>query len=346
MLRFLTAGESHGKGINAILDGMVAHLPLSEQDINIDLKRRQGGIGRGARMKLEPDNAEIISGVRLGKTMGSPISVIISNKAREKWEEPFTCLRPGHADLSGALKFNQNDLRDILERSSARETAARVVVGAICKKFLAEFKIKVISSIVHIGGRKDEREIKDAIEFAKIDGNSFGGVFEVSASNVPAGLGSFMQWDLRLDGLLAQAMMSIPAIKGVEFGLGFRSAELPGSKVHDEIFYKKGEYIRPTNNAGGLEGGISNGEPIVIRAAMKPISTLMKPLNSVDIKTKKPALAHTERADVCAVEAAAVIGEAMTAFVLAQAMLLKFGGDSLEETRDNVTAFKKRSSML
>ena len=346
MLRFMTAGESHGKALVAILDGMIAHLPLSEDDLGADLARRQGGAGRGDRMKVEKDLADIISGVRKGQTMGSPIAILIQNKAREKWEEPFTQLRPGHADLAGALKFNQKDLRDILERSSARETAARVAIGAICRKFLAEFNIKVSSSIIHIAGKSSSIEIQNIIEKAKKEGDSLGGVFEIKAENLPPGLGSFTQWDQRLGGRLAGAGMSIPAVKGVEIGLGFSATRLPGSKVHDEIYYEKGKFFRKTNNAGGLEGGMTNGEPILIRAAMKPISTLIKPLKSVDLKTKKAVEAHVERADVCAVEAAGVIGEAMAAFELARAMLEKFGGDSLEEVKANFFSYQKRLSVL
>lgn len=346
MLRFLTAGESHGKSLTAILDGMVSHLPLDESDINLELAKRQQGSGRGARMKLEPDKCEILSGVRLGKTIGSPISILIPNKAREKWEEPFTSIRPGHADLAGAMKFNQKDLRDVLERSSARETAARVAVGAICKKFLKEFDIKISSTVVHIGGKTTQKEIESLIESARKAGDSLGGVFEIRAINIPIGFGSFMQWDKRLSGLLAQAIMSIPAVKGFEVGLGFGSAILPGSKVHDQIYYENNKFTRETNNAGGIEGGISNGEPIIIRAAMKPISTISTPLDSVDLKTKKPVKAHFERADVCAVEAAAIIAESMTAFVLASQLLEKFGGDSLEETKANFSSSQKRMSML
>ncbi|MBI5701546.1 chorismate synthase [Candidatus Saganbacteria bacterium] len=346
MLRFLTAGESHGKSLAAILDGMVAHLPLSENDIIPELQRRQAGSGRGARMKIETGKIEILSGIRGGQTIGSPISIIIPNLAREKWDEPFTCLRPGHADLAGAMKFNQKDLRDVLERSSARETAARVVIGAICKKFLAEFNIVITSAIVQIGGKSEKFEIQNLIEKAKEEGDSLGGVFEVKIENVSYGLGSFMQWDKRLSGVLAQSLMSIPAIKGVEIGLGFAQTRLPGSKVHDEIFYENKKFVRRTNNAGGLEGGISNSMPIVLRAAMKPISTMVKPLKSVDLKTKKQTLAHVERADVCAVEAAAVVGEAMSAFTIANAFLEKFGGDSLEEVKDNFASFQKRSSVL
>lgn len=353
MLRFLTSGESHGKALVAILDGLVAHIKLSEEDINRELLRRKQGVGRGGRMKLETDQCEILSGVRLGKTIGSPISILIKNQAREKWEEPFYALRPGHADLPGALKYNQKDLRDILERSSARETAVRVAVGAICKKFLSEFSISILSSVIHIGGKTNTIEIQNAIDKAQADGDTLGGVFEIRIENVPPGLGSFMQWDERLNASLAQAITSIPAIKGFEVGLGFQSAKLPGSKVHDEIFYQssgkrggKGTFFRKTNHAGGIEGGISNGEAIVIRAAMKPISTLLSPLQSVDMKSKKPARAHFERSDICAVHAAAVIGEAMSAFVIARALLAKFGGDSIEETMENYSSFKTRVSML
>ncbi|OGC07403.1 chorismate synthase [candidate division WOR-1 bacterium RIFOXYD2_FULL_36_8] len=346
MLRFLTAGESHGEALVAILDGMVAHLKISEDDITKDLRRRQEGKGRGDRMKIENDKAQILSGIAKGETLGSPIALLIPNKAKEAWEKPFTQLRPGHADLAGAIKYNQKDLRPILERASARETAARVVIGTICKKFLSEFKIKISSSIIHIGGKSSEKEIENAIENVKKNGDSLGGVFEVKCEKVPIGLGSCMQWDKRLDGLLAQAMMSIHAIKGVEIGLGFESAKLQGSKVHDEIFYKNNKFSRGSNNAGGLEGGMTNGEPIVLKCAMKPISTLTNPLQSVDLITKNKEKAHVERADVCAVEAAAVVAEAMAAFILAGAFIEKFGGDSLEETFNNFSSFQKSSSML
>ncbi|OGC16051.1 chorismate synthase [candidate division WOR-1 bacterium RIFOXYA2_FULL_37_7] len=346
MLRFLTAGESHGEALVAILDGMVAHLNLSEDAISKELERRQEGAGRGERMKIEKDKAQILSGVAKGETLGSPIALLIPNKAKEAWEKPFTQLRPGHADLAGAIKYNQKNLRPILERSSARETAARVAVGAICKKFLAEFKIKISSSVIHIGGVSSQKDIEQAIEKAKKEGDSLGGVFEVKCENLPIGLGSCMQWDKRLDGLLAQALMSIQAIKGVEIGLGFESTRLKGSKVHDEIFYNNNKFTRGSNNAGGLEGGMTNGEPLILKAAMKPISTLLTPLNSVDIATKKPAKAYVERADICAVTAAAVVGEAMASFVLANAFLEKFGGDSMEEIRSNFSSFQYPKNML
>lgn len=346
MLRFLTAGESHGKALVAILDGMVAHLPLSPEDINPELFRRQQGYGRGGRMKIEKDTVEILSGVRQGKTLGSPIALLIPNRSTELFEQIVTIPRPGHADLAGVLKFNQKDIRNVLERASARETAARVAVGAVCKKFLSEFKIQITSSIVHIGGQTAEKSWKKAIDDAREAGDTLGGVFQVEISGCPPGLGSFMQWDLRLDGRLAQALMSIPAIKGVEIGLGFEQTKLPGSKVHDEIFYEKDKFLHKTNNAGGLEGGVTNGEAIILKAAMKPISTLVKPLKSVDLKTKKAAEAHVERSDVCAVEAAAVVGEAVSAFEIARAILAKLGGDSLEEALDNFSSYQKRLTMI
>jgi len=342
----MTAGESHGKALIAVLDGMVANLPLSHDDINPDLARRQEGYGRGGRMKIEKDAVDILSGVRFGKTMGSPIALMIPNRSTEFFDKIVTIPRPGHADLAGSLKYNQKDIRNILERASARETAARVAVGAVCKKFLGEFKIKVSSSIVHIGGESAEKNWKKAIDEARETGDTLGGVFQVEIKNCPPGLGSFAQWDRRLDGRLALALMSIQAIKGVEIGLGFEQAKLPGSKVHDAILYKEGKFSHSSNNAGGLEGGVSNGEPIVLKAAMKPISTLTKPLKSVDLTTKKPSEAYVERSDVSAVEAAAVVGEAVTAFEIANAMIEKFGGDSLEETKDNFSAYQKRVSML
>lgn len=334
MLRFLTAGESHNKGgLVAILEGMVANLPLNVSDLNLELYRRQQGYGRGPRMKIENDKALILSGVRQGKTIGSPIALRIPNSSTEFFNLPVTKLRPGHADLAGIVKYNQSDIRNVLERSSARETAARVAVGAICKKFLYQFKVKISSSIIEIGGEKEPNRFKSVIDKASTAGDSVGGIFEVKVINVPVGLGSYVHYDRRLDGNLARALMSIPAIKGVEIGLGFSSTKLSGSEVHDEIFFKQGKYSRDTNNAGGLEGGVANGEPIILRAAMKPIATLKKPLQSVDIKTKKAVLAHVERSDTCAIEAAAVIGEAMAAFEISNAMLEKFGGDSLEELK-------------
>ena len=381
MLRFLTAGESHGKALVAILEGMVADLPLTEKDIDKELARRQVGYGRGGRMKIEKDEAEILSGVRFGKTLGSPIALMIENRDFRNWEDimsllpkgqikAVTKLRPGHADLAGALKYHQKDIRNILERASARETAARVAVGAIAKKFLSEFRISVFSHVVKIGevrvpfekspeyksvmekaeestlrcaDKEAEKAMIDAIGIAKSEGDSLGGVFEVVVLGAPIGLGSHVHCDRRLDAKLAKAIMSIPAIKGIEIGLGFAGASLFGSKVHDEISYTKGKFIHLSNNAGGLEGGITNGEPIVIRGAMKPISTLKKPLKSVDLKTKKPCEAHVERADVCAVPSAGVVSEAAVALVIADALLEKFGGDTLSETQ---ASFKKYLSYL
>jgi chorismate synthase len=347
MLRYLTAGESHGKALLAILEGCPANLVVSGAEIDRDLARRQVGYGRGARMKIEKDRAEVISGIRNGKTMGSPISILIPNKSTELFEKSFTCLRPGHADLAGALKYQQRDVRNILERSSARETAARVAVGAVARKLLSEFKIKVSSRIVTIGGAREEKKWRSLIDQAGEAGDSLGGIFEVSASGVPPGLGSYVQWDRRLDGNLARAVMAIPGVKGVEIGLGFALAQQRGSKVHDEIFYdKKRGFYHKTNNAGGIEGGISNGEPVIIKAVMKPISTLKTPLQSVDLLTKAPVSAHVERADVCAVEAAATIGEAVVALEVANTFLEKFGGDSMEELRDNFSSYQRRLSML
>jgi len=321
-------------------------LPLSPEDIDRDLARRQTGYGRGERMKIESDKAEILSGVRQGRTMGSPIALLIPNRSTELFEQIVTVPRPGHADLAGALKFNQKDIRNVLERASARETAARVAVGAVCRKFLSEFKISVSSSVVHIGGQTSKSNWEKAIDEARSAGDSLGGVFQIEVKNCPPGLGSYTQWDLRLDGRLAQALMSIPAIKGVEIGLGFEQTKLPGSKVHDEISYENGRFRHKTNNAGGLEGGVTNGEPVILKAAMKPISTLVKPLRSVDLKNKSAVEAHVERCDTCAVEAAAVVGEAVVAFELAQALLIKFGGDSLEEAKDNFSSYQKRLTMI
>ena len=347
MLRYVTAGESHGKALVAILEGCPANLPLTPEDINKELVRRQQGHGRGARMKIEADHAEILSGLRNGKTIGSPIAMLIPNKSTELSEKAFTQLRPGHADLPGALKYNQKDVRNILERASARETAGRVAAGAVCRKLLAEFGVKIDSKTVSLGGLTGEKEWDRLIDQAKEKGDSVGGVFEVVLTGVPVGLGSYVQWDNRLDGALARAVMSIPGIKGVEIGLGFEASKRPGSQVHDAIYYdKKKGFYRQTNNAGGIEGGISNGQPIVIRAAMKPIPTLRNPLPSVDLATKAAGSAHVERADISAVDSAGVIGEAAAAFEIARAFLAKFGGDSLEETRDNFASYQKRAAML
>jgi len=332
MLRYLTAGESHGPSLIAILEGCPANLAITPADINRELERRQEGYARGERMKIEKDAAEIIAGVRNGKTIGSPIAVQIPNRSQELFNKSVTQLRPGHADLPGAVKYNQKDVRNIIERASARETAARVAIGAIAKKLLSEFKINVFGKVLQLGASKDDKQWKKLIDKAREEGDTLGGTIEIKVTGVPVGLGSYVQGDRRLDGKLAGAVMAIPAVKGVEIGLGFESASVPGSKMQDEIFYKKGDgFERKTNNAGGIEGGITNGEPIVIRAAIKPIASLMKPLKSVDLATKKAADALVERSDISAVEPAAVVGEAIIALEIAAAFLEKFGGDSVED---------------
>ncbi len=382
MLRYLTAGESHGPMLTTILEGIPANLPLAAEEINLDLARRQRGYGRGGRMRIEKDEANIVGGVRHGLTMGGPIAILIANRDWENWKltmdprpggreadpkEPVTRPRPGHADLAGALKYSQHDIRNVLERASARETAARVAVGAICKRLLREFDIEVFSHVVAIGGieakteglsfaeireRAEASEVRCAdpeageammrkIDEARKRGTTLGGVFEVVALNLPVGLGSYVHWDRKLDGRLAQAVMSIQAIKGVEIGLGFEGARRFGFETHDEIFYEDGRFMRKTNRAGGLEGGMSNGEPIVIRGAMKPISTQYAPLASVDLLTKAPFKASVERSDICSVPAAGVIGEAVVAFEIARAFREKFGGDSLEEVRRNYEGYLK-----
>jgi len=373
-IRFLTAGESHGKALLCILEGIPANLELSSEYINRELQRRQKGYGRGGRMKIESDRVEFLSGLRFEKTLGSPISMAIWNKDWENWSDkmayegeapesvvPFSRPRPGHADLAGGIKYNQKDLRNILERASARETAARVAVGAVCKRFLEEFGIRIGSYVISIGALKPEikeedllkrhelaensqvrfpdpsndEEFTKLIDEAKERGESLGGVFEVFAIGVPPGLGSHIQWDKRIDGKIAQAMMSIQAIKGVEIGLGFESARRFGSEVHDEIGWSEEKgYFRYSNNLGGTEGGITNGMPIVVRCAMKPIPTLTKPLRSVDISTREGVRAGKERSDVVAVPAASVVGEAMLAIVLADALLEKLGGDFMEEVKE------------
>jgi chorismate synthase len=385
MLRFTTAGESHGPALVSILEGMVAGLPLLAADVDTDLARRQQGYGRGRRMKIESDQAEFLSGVRAGETLGSPIAMLIHNRDWKNWQEimdpapretdperkrAVTRPRPGHVDLSGMLKYDRDDARDVLERASARETTARVAAGAICRRFLREFGITLGSHVVHLGGvdakRPDkmpadlnaaadasslrtldgsaEKEMIARIDAAKQDGNTLGGIAEVIVDGVPVGLGSHVSWDRKLDGRLAAAIMSIPAVKGVEIGLGVESARRKGSDVHDEIDadernVRAGGVRRRTNRAGGMEGGVSNGEQIVLRAAMKPISTLMRPLGTIEMKTREPAQAVAERSDVTAVPAMGVIAEAMTAFVIAQALLEKFGGDSLKETRRNYDSY-------
>lgn len=375
MLRYLDAGESHGQGLMAVVEGMPAGVPLQVEKINVDLRRRQGGYGRGGRMKIERDQVKILSGIRGGLTLGSPIGLLIENRDWANWQglfhpspgktwEPLFRPRPGHADLAGGLKYGQRDLRNILERASARGTAVRVAVGAVAKALLAQFDIQIASHVLSIGGvmalppsskedilgadqspvrcadPKASQEMMGAIDEARKAGESLGGIFEVIAWGVPVGLGSHVHWDRRLDSRLAAAMMSIQGIKGVELGRGFEAAFLMGSQVHDEIHYDRG-YLRRTNNAGGVEGGISNGEPIVVRAAMKPIPTLYRPLKSVDTLSKERVEASIERSDICAVPAAAIVGEAATAWVLAQSFLEKFGGDSLDEIKRNYRGYLK-----
>jgi chorismate synthase len=386
MIRFTTAGESHGQALVSILEGMPAGLPLVVADIDAQLARRQQGYGRGRRMQIESDHAELLSGVRAGETIGSPIAMLIHNRDWKNWQEimdpapregdpdprkrAVTRPRPGHADLTGLLKYDRQDARDILERASARETTARVAAAAICRKLLREFGITIGSHLVHLGGidaarpdampadintAADESQLRtlDAnaerlmiarIDAVKKDGNTLGGVCEVVADGLPVGLGSHVSWDRKLDGRLGQAMMSIPAVKGVEIGLGFEAARRTGAEVHDEIEAAPGRPLsgnvrRRTNRAGGLEGGMTTGEPLVVRVAMKPISTLMRPLETVDIATGAKAAAVAERSDVTAVPAMGVIAEAMMALVLADAMLEKFGGDSLSETRRNYDGY-------
>jgi chorismate synthase len=386
MLRYLTAGESHGPQLTAVIEGIPANLDLDAESINIDLARRQGGYGRGGRMLIEKDTVEILSGVRWGKTIGSSITLCIRNRDWVNWQEKMspseahrdekirvTRSRPGHADLPGALKYNQHDIRNILERSSARETAARVAAGSVAKALLNRFGITVCGFVTELGGIRAERpnlplkalqelaaesqfytydaatesEMKMLVDAIKDSGDSIGGVVEVIVSGVPVGLGSHVQWDKRLDARIAYAVMGIQAIKGVEIGAGFESARLPGSKVHDAIYYdssrvSSGEttgFYRKSNNAGGIEGGISNGEEITVRAAMKPIPTLYKPLKSVDIISKEAFDAAVERSDVCAVPAASVVVESVVAMEIANAFMEKFGGDSLEEIWRNYEGY-------
>jgi len=344
MLRFLTAGESHGRGLMAILEGLPAGLKIDNNFINEELSRRQKGLGRGARMRIEKDKAEIFSGIKDGVTLGSPIGILIKNKdfRIDILPEVF-CPRPGHADLAGYLKYDFKDIRNVLERASARETAARVAIGAICKIFLKEFAITIESKVVMLAGVLEKNLYIKKIKEAKEKKDTLGGIFEVVAKGVPPGLGSYVQWDRRLDARLAYALISIPGIKAVEFGLGFGYAEKFGSEVHDAIYYNSQRgYFRKTNNAGGLEGGVSNGEDLVMRACMKPISTLLNPLDSVNILNKKSAKAQIERSDICAVEPAAVIAENIVAFILADAFLEKFGADVLKEIKEGYRRYLKR----
>ena len=383
MLRFLTAGESHGRGLVVVLEGMPAGVSFDVEQIHYDLKRRQGGYGRGGRMKIESDQIDLISGVRFGKTIGSPISFVIWNKDWQNWQEAMSAFdevpadkqravtrpRPGHADLTGALKHNFRDIRNVLERSSARETTARVAVGAICKLLLKSFGVRFFSHTVSIqrveikpeavsvfdeGVRQKienspvrcvdpeaETQMIAIIDQAIKDGDSVGGSFEVRATGVPPGLGSYVHWDRKLDGRIAQAMLSINAVKGVEIGSVPDRSERTGAAFHDEIFYDADShrFRRGSNRAGGVEGGMSTGEDVVVRVHIKPIPTLRRPLRSVDIQSKEPFDAIYERSDTCVVPAAGVIGEAMAALVIASAFLEKFGGDSLEETTRNYRGY-------
>ncbi len=344
--RFLTAGESHGKCLTAIIEGLPAGLNIDIDFINSELKRRQQGYGRGARMQIESDTVEIMSGVRFGKTLGSPITLVVKNRDFESWkkimsvapedvtdEKAFSTFRPGHADYAGCVKYNQSDLRNVLERSSARKTAIEVAVGAVAKLFLKEFGIECSSEITQIGTACCCDKFKEEIDLTKENGDSVGGKFVVVYKNLPIGLGSHVHWDRGIDGRLAQAVMSIPAVKAVEIGenpLGYY-----GSTYHDEFTLENGEIGRASNHAGGIEGGMTNGQDLVISAVMKPIPTMKKPLKSIDFKTLQPTEAHFERSDVCAVEACSVVAESRVAWVLVNEILLKFGGDSIEEIRRN-----------
>src|SRR5215467_328078 len=388
MFRFETAGESHGECLIATLAGLPAGIPISLDAVNRELWRRQQGFGRGGRMKIETDRAEIVAGVRHSHTIGSPVAILIRNKDWQNWTDvlpvedidgaeskskPVTRPRPGHADLAGAIKYNFHDARYILERASARETTARVAVGALAKALLGEFGIEVLSHVIAVGpvrlGRpatweelvelsrrnevllacvdpETEARMKEAVDEAYRTGDTIGGVFEVVARGVPVGLGSHVSWDTRLDGRLAQAIVSMQAVKGVEVGFAAEGAASYGSKVQDTIHYHREDhrFFRGANRAGGLEGGMTNGQDVVVRGFLKPISTLRRPLESVDLQTREPALAAYERSDVAVVPAAGVIGEAMVALVLAQAFLEKFGGDSLAETRRNFDGYLQQVS--
>lgn len=393
-LRWMTAGESHGPGLTGIIEGLPSRLPVTAAHINEQLARRQQGYGRGRRMSIETDQVEIMGGVRDGRTLGGPVSLLVRNRDWENWQDimaieevtdarrRITRPRPGHADLAGGLKYDHHDLRNVLERSSARETTMRVALGAVARRLLAELGIELFGHVVRIGNaeadparqslwqpdwgrdhavdvdairaaveaspvrtldQEAEAAMVAAIEHAYKTLDSIGGVFEVVALGLPPGLGSHVHWDRRLDGRLAQALMSIQAMKGVEFGMGFAAAAALGSEVHDEIFYDPDlGYYHKTNRAGGTEGGMTTGEPLVVRVAMKPIPTLRKPLQSVDMETKAPFEAVRERSDTCAVPRAVVVGEAMVALVLADAVLEKFGGDSLDQLKENLAHYRSR----
>ena len=376
-IKYLTAGESHGKGLLGIIDNLPAGLEINEEYIAHQLFRRQKGHGRGGRMKIEKDYAEIYSGIRHGKSLGGPIGLIIPNKDWVNWtkkmsSEPIeeeikrvTLPRPGHADLAGVQKFDFEDIRNVLERSSARETAMRVALASICRKLLKDVGIEVGSRVTQIYNVKDEtsipegispevlneiadkysvrcldknaeKEMMSVIDKAKADGDSVGGIFEVIATGLPYGLGAHTQWDKKLHARIAESIMSVNAFKGIEIGMGFEQGEKLGSEVHDEIGWDGEAYIRHSNNAGGIEGGMSNAQPIVIKAVMKPIPTLIKPLRSVDIDSKQDKLAHKERTDSCSVPAASIVAEAMLCFTLADALLEKFGGDTMEQLKEHI----------
>jgi chorismate synthase len=385
MFRFTTAGESHGRALVAIVEGLPAGLPIDVEQINHELWRRQQGYGRGQRMKIEQDRVEVLSGVRHGLALGSPLALTIENKDWQNWSEVMAAAptdlppeksrqvkrpRPGHADLAGGLKYDARDLRNVLERASARETAARVACGAVAKQLLASFGVEIRSHVIQLGGipekpleltfeqiatiPKDsplncadseaQKRMIELIDQTKTEGDTLGGIFEVVARRVPPGLGSHTSWDQKLDGRLAQAIMSIHAVKAVAIGAGIEASSLPGSEVHDEISYddETKEFIRATNRAGGLEGGVTNGEELRVRGHLKPISTLRRALRSIDIDTKQEEKAAFERSDITVVPAAGVIGEAMVALVLAQAMREKFGGDSLGEMKRNFEGYREQ----
>ncbi len=376
MLRFLDAGETHGKCLTAIIEGLPSNLEISTEKINEMLSLRQGGYGRGGRMKIETDKVEILSGVRGGKTLGSPVALMVKNKDYQNWEpimgpesangeRAVFVPRPGHADLTGALKYEHEDIRNVLERASARETAIRTAVGAVAKQMLDALGIEVMSRTVSVGSVADNSVVdfdlykekvasnemrmydaaavegaKELIDKAKADGESVGGVVEVVVRGAAPGIGSYVHYDRKLDARIAGALLGVQAIKGVEFGMGFEAAKTPGSKVHDEIVYD-GDYTRLTNNAGGIEGGMTNGEAIIVRAAMKPIPTLYTPLKSVDIRDKQRSDATVERSDICAVPACGVVCEAVVAFEIARAVSEKFGGDSMGELVRNYNSYKE-----
>ncbi len=383
MLRFLTAGESHGPGLTVIVEGLPAGVPVDREAIDADLRRRQGGYGRGGRMKIETDRVEMLSGVRHGKTLGSPVAFLVRNRDFENWRDvmapdpppPVTARRvlkyprPGHADLAGALKYQTDDLRNVLERASARETTMRVAAGALARALLCTVGVEVKSHVTRIGtatlppgppvpwadlGAIEESPVRCAdsatssamvaeIDRCKKQGDTVGGIFEVIARGLPPGLGSFAQWDRRLDGRLAQALMSIPAVKAVSIGDGFAAGQTSGAGFHDEILYDDVQgLVRPSNRAGGLEGGVTNGEELRAQAVVKPIPTLLIPLRSINLKTKEAEKASVERSDTCVVPAAGVVGEAMTAWVAADALLEKFGGDSLAELQDHLESTRAR----